>query len=121
MLAVTGAAFNYRGMNYCSIQFEQVKCSLSGSYTVLRMNFKIFQLAAEFPSEWKFGTKFASDGECDIWLQRTPWGGGKRGGRKTSQMTPLPRSAFGPPHCLVRFPPPSGVVALFLPVQRGED
>ena len=37
----------------------------------------------------------------------------KRGGRKTSRMTPRPQRGFlDPPHT-VRFPPPSGVVALF--------
>ena len=30
-------------------------------------------------------------------FQRTPWGGGKRGGRKTSRMTPPPKRGFGPP------------------------
>ena len=36
----------------------------------------------------------------------------KRGGWKTSRMTPLPKRGFGPPRTL-RFPPPSGVSALF--------
>ena len=35
----------------------------------------------------------------------------KRGGWKTSRMTPLPKKGFGPPS--YGFPPPSGVVALF--------
>ena len=39
MLAVTVAAFHFRGVNYYSIQFEQVKCTLSGSYTVTVLNF----------------------------------------------------------------------------------
>ena len=34
MLAVTATAFQFRGVNYNSIQFAQVKCTLSGSYTV---------------------------------------------------------------------------------------
>ena len=33
MLAVTVTAFSFRGINYYSIQFEQVKSTLSGSYT----------------------------------------------------------------------------------------
>ena len=37
----------------------------------------------------------------------------KRGGWKTSRMTPLPKSGFGPPPRTVRFPPPSGVSPLF--------
>ena len=37
----------------------------------------------------------------------------KRGGRKTSRMTPLPTRGFGPPSRTVRFPPPSGISALF--------
>ena len=36
----------------------------------------------------------------------------KRGGRKTSRMTPLPKRGLGPPRT-VRFPPPAGVSALF--------
>ena len=36
----------------------------------------------------------------------------KEGGWKTSRMTPLPKRGFGPPRT-VRFPPPSGVSALF--------
>ena len=39
MLAVTVTAFNFRGIDYSSIQFEQVKCTLSGSYTVTVLNF----------------------------------------------------------------------------------
>ena len=43
-------------------------------------------------------------------IQRTPWGGGgERGGRKTSRMTPLPKRVLDPPRT-VRFP---RVVALF--------
>ena len=49
----------------------------------------------------------------------------KRGGRKTSQMTPLPKRGFGPPPRTVRFPPLSGVSALFFlyknPRQRGPE
>ena len=37
----------------------------------------------------------------------------KRGGWKTSRMTPLPKRGFGPPPRTVRFLPPSGVSALF--------
>ena len=37
----------------------------------------------------------------------------KRGGWKTSRMTPLPKRGFGPPPRTVRFPPRSGVSALF--------
>ena len=37
----------------------------------------------------------------------------KRGGWKTSRMTPLPKRGFGPPPRTVRFPPPSGVNVLF--------
>ena len=37
----------------------------------------------------------------------------KGGGWKTSRMTPLPKRGFGPPPRTVRFPPPSGVSALF--------
>ena len=39
----------------------------------------------------------------------------KEGGRKTSRMIPLPKRGFGPPPPprSVRFPPPSGVSALF--------
>ena len=39
MLAVTVTAFNVRGINYYSIQFEQVKCTFSGSYTVTLLHF----------------------------------------------------------------------------------
>ena len=39
-------------------------------------------------------------------------GGGKRGGRKTSRMTPLPKKGFGPPLVRYVFHPPSGVSAL---------
>ena len=38
LLAVTGTAFNFRGIYYHSIRFEQVKCTLSGSYTVAVFN-----------------------------------------------------------------------------------
>ena len=34
MLAVTVAAFNFRGINHYSIKFEQVKCTILGSYAV---------------------------------------------------------------------------------------
>ena len=45
--------------------------------------------------------------------QRTPWGGGtKGGGWKTSRMTRLPKRGFGPPPRTVPSPPPSGVEAL---------
>ena len=37
----------------------------------------------------------------------------KGGGWKTSRMPPLPKRGFGPPPPTVRFPPPSGVSALF--------
>ena len=39
MLAGTVAAFHFRGINYYSIQFEQVKCTLSGSHAVTAFNF----------------------------------------------------------------------------------
>ena len=39
MLAVTVTALNFRGMAYYSIQFEQVKRTLSGSYTATVFNF----------------------------------------------------------------------------------
>ena len=32
-------SFNFRGINYYSIQFEQAKCTLSGSYTVTVFSF----------------------------------------------------------------------------------
>ena len=37
----------------------------------------------------------------------------KRGGRKTSRRTPLPKRGFGPPSSGTFFPPPSGVAPLF--------
>ena len=37
----------------------------------------------------------------------------KRGGRKTSRMTSLPKGGFGPPPWYSAFPPRSGVSALF--------
>ena len=75
------------------------------------------------PCDFSLRRKIASD--CDfvsIFRGRPPLsedamgGGGKRGGRKTSRMTPLPKMGFGPPPPprMVRFPPPSGVVALFV-------
>ena len=39
-------------------------------------------------------------------------GGERRGGWKTSRMTPLPKGVLDPPR-MVRFPPPSAVSALF--------
>ena len=39
MLAATVTAFNFRGIDSYSIQFEQVKCTLSVSYTVTILNF----------------------------------------------------------------------------------
>ena len=35
------------------------------------------------------------------------------GKKKGEERTPLPKRGFGRPLCLVRFPPPSGVIALF--------
>ena len=45
--------------------------------------------------------------------QRTPWGGGKkRGVENLTNDTPPKKGFWTPPH-MVRFPPPSGVSALF--------
>ena len=44
-------------------------------------------------------------------FQRAPWRGGKRGGRKTSRRTPLPKKSFGPR--LVRFPAPEVALLCF--------
>ena len=45
MLAVTITAFNFVAIKNYSIQFEQVKCTLSGSYTVTVSNFSGINLA----------------------------------------------------------------------------
>ena len=45
--------------------------------------------------------------------QRTPWGGGKRMGVENLTNDTPPEKGFGPPPRTVRFPPPSGVSALF--------
>ena len=46
--------------------------------------------------------------------QRTPWGGvEKRGGWKTSRMTPLPKRGFGPPLVRYVFHPPQVSVLCF--------
>ena len=46
-------------------------------------------------------------------LQRMPWGGGKRGGWKTSRLTPLPKRGFGPPLVRYVFHPPQVSVLCF--------
>ena len=46
-------------------------------------------------------------------IQRTPWGGGKKRGGKPHEWHPSPKRGFGTPPRTVRFPPPSGVSALF--------
>ena len=40
MLAVTVTAFNFQGINHYLMQFKQVKCTLSGSYTDTVFNFR---------------------------------------------------------------------------------
>ena len=45
MLAVAVTAFHFRGINSYSIQFEQVKCTLSGSYIVTVLDFWGINLA----------------------------------------------------------------------------
>ena len=47
MLAVTVTAFNFRGINYYSIQFEQVKRTLSGSHIVTVVNLCGINLAIQ--------------------------------------------------------------------------
>ena len=39
MLAVTVTAFKLRGTSFSSIQFEHIKCILTGSYTVTVVSF----------------------------------------------------------------------------------
>ena len=89
--------------------------------TVLPLSFETKQeactnslgkLFAQIIFSWvHWGGCFLGGGFLSLYLyQRTPWGGGKKRGWKTSRMTPLPKRGFGPP--LVR-PPPSGVSALF--------
>ena len=49
-----------------------------------------------------------------ILTQRTPWGGGKkRGEENLTNDTPPKKGFWTPPPRTVRFPPPSGVSALF--------
>ena len=45
----------------------------------------------------------------------------KRGGWKTSRMTPLPKRGFGAPPRTIRFPPLSGVSALFFSCTKVHD
>ena len=49
-----------------------------------------------------------------IKFQRTPWGGGKRRGVENLMNDTPPKKGFWTPPRTVRFPPPSGVSALFL-------
>ena len=57
--------------------------------------------------------------------QRTPLGGGKRGGRKTSRTTPLPKGVLDPPLYVTFSTPPSGFSALLFlyknPRQSGPE
>ena len=46
-------------------------------------------------------------------VQRTPWGGGKKRGVENLTNDTPPRKGFWTPLHTVRFPPPSGVSALF--------
>ena len=51
--------------------------------------------------------------------QRTPWGGGKRGGWKTSRMTPLPKGGFWtPPPSYGTFSTPLRCQCSVFPVQK---
>ena len=50
--------------------------------------------------------------------QRTPWGGRKRRGVENLTNGTPPQKGFWTPSRTVRFPPPSGVSALFFPVQK---
>ena len=45
--------------------------------------------------------------------QRTPWGGGKKGGVENLTNDTPPKKGFWTPPRTVRFPPPSSVSALF--------
>ena len=47
------------------------------------------------------------------YLQRTPWGGGKKRGVENLTNDAPPKTGFWTPPRTVRFPPPSGVSALF--------
>ena len=47
MIAVAVTAFDFRSMNYYTIHFEQVKCTLSGSYTGTAFNFWGINLAIQ--------------------------------------------------------------------------
>ena len=54
-----------------------------------------------------------------LWFRGRHGGVEKRGGRKTSRMTPLQKRGFGPPPPrTVCFPPPSGVSALLFPYKN---
>ena len=51
--------------------------------------------------------------QVDLKYQRTPWGGGKKRGVENLTNDTPPKKGFWTPPRTVRFPPPSGVSALF--------
>ena len=64
MLTVTVTVFNFRGFNYYSIQFEQLKCTLSGSFSVIVFNFWGINLGVHFGPEKRISPgppKFLAD------------------------------------------------------------
>ena len=56
---------------------------------------------------------FSANPNLNITVQRTPWGGGKRRGVENLTNDTPPKKGFWTPPRTVRFPPPSGVSALF--------
>ena len=74
------------------------------------------EIARKFGSKKQIRQCFIAKGITFVSIsQRTPWGVEKRGGWKTSRMTPLPKRGFGPP--LVRYvcrTPQVSVLCFFL-------